>query len=351
MTAAPTEAQLRELGRTEGEAPVLAVLAHGQHTRRLLLIRMLFDALAAAPDPAAGLAREHAALLEPAERAAPGAARRVLFYPLTGPWAERCVRRLEQGDHAAAARDLAPLGSLAAAAAVRSGVAFTTRATVRDGRVALPTLGALRDTGPDGSPAELTGDGDRLVMRAAGRPPVEVYRDAAGAWRSDDPRWLPLHTLDGGPRPVLLDDLDPGRHAGRGAAPFGIGARDSLAPEERARWAELWRGALPLLRLGGAARSAELALLECIVPMMGPPAARPGAGAHSSGTSPTAFGAVLASPPPGPADLAAGLTHELQHAKLAARSAGPVRRHLYTTHSPRIRHQTRQPRYAGQNNT
>jgi HEXXH motif-containing protein len=103
---------------------------------------------------------------------------------------------------------------------------------------------------------------------------------------------------------VLLDDLDPG--------PFG--ARDALRPEERARWAGLWRDALPLLGLGGAARSAELALLDCIVPTLG------GDGGHTSGTSSTAFGAVMASPPPGPAHLAAGLAHELQHAKLTALS-------------------------------
>ncbi|ONK11386.1 HEXXH motif-containing putative peptide modification protein [Streptomyces sp. MP131-18] len=313
MTATLTPDEVRDLGHTEGGSATIARLAAGQHTRRLLLLRVLLDAVDATG--AAGAARDHAGLLETVERAAPAAARQVLFYSLTGPWAERCVQWLETGSHPGAhpgaARDLARLGALAAAAAARSGIGFATRVPVHGGRITLPTLGALHCAAPDGTPAELHGESDRLVLHPAGRPPAEVHRDATGTWRSADPGWLPLHTLDGGPRPVLLDDLDPG--------PFGIGARAALRPEERARWSELWRDALPLLGLGGAARSAELALLDCIVPTLGP-AADAHDGAHTSGTSSTAFGAVMASPPPGPAHLAAGLAHELQHAKLTALS-------------------------------
>ncbi|MDT0341609.1 aKG-HExxH-type peptide beta-hydroxylase [Streptomyces litchfieldiae] len=335
MTATLTADQVRDLGQTEGDADTIARLAAGQHTRRLLLWRVLLDAVdatgaaGAGRDPAAALARDHAGLLETIERAAPAAARQVLFYSLTGPWAERCVQWLETGTHPGAApgaaRDLAHLGSLAAAAAVRSGLGFATRVPVHGGRITLPTLGALACPAPDGTPAELTGEHGRLTLRAPGRPPAELHPDDTGSWRSPDPGWTPLHTLDGGPRPVLLDDLDPG--------PFGGGARDALRPEERARWAGLWRDALPLLGLGGAARAAELALLDCIVPTYGPAAGKPG-GAHTSGTTSTAFGAVMASPPPGPAHLAAGLAHELQHAKLTALSeltplhtVGPEPRH------------------------
>jgi HEXXH motif-containing protein len=307
-TGTLTAEHIRELGQAEGGDDTLALLAAGQHTRRLLLLRVLFDAVSAAPAP---LAREHADLLEHAERAAPAAARRVLFYPLTGPGIESCIRRLERDAGRGAARDLAHLGSIAAAAAVRAGMDFATHSPVHGGRVTLPTLGALHSDAPDGSPAELSGGCDLLVMRTASEPPVEVRRDPDGAWRSADSRWRGLRTLDGGPRQVLLDDLDdldPGALATRP----GATARPELPAGERDHWAGLWRDALPLLRLD-AARSAELALLDCIVPMTGPP----GSG-HRSGTSPKAFGAVLASTPPSPALLAAGLTHELQHAKLAA---------------------------------
>jgi HEXXH motif-containing protein len=344
MTATLTEERIRELGRTEGEAQTLAVLSAGQHTRRLLLLRMLLDSVDAATPLAAALAREHADLLETSERAAPDPVRQVLFYPLTGPWAERCVRHLATGAHADATRDLAHLGSLAAAAAIRSGTDFTTRTAVHNARVTLPTLGALRIDAPDGSPAELsghtTGGRQRLVLRAAGAPPVVVHREENGPWRSPDPRWLPLRTLDGGPRPVFLDDLDPDRLTGRDPAPFGVGVSDTLTPDERDQWVALWREALPLLRLGGGARSAELDLLDCVIPVATPRVTVSGSrtrgepSAHYSGTTGRAFGAVLSSRPPSPVSFAIGIAHELQHAKLAAltelvplHTAGPEQRH------------------------
>ncbi|RMI37667.1 aKG-HExxH-type peptide beta-hydroxylase [Streptomyces triticirhizae] len=308
--------QLAQLGRTEGEPATLATLAAGQHTHRLLLLRVLLDALPAAPAPAAALAREHAALLESAERAGPEAARRVLFYPLTGTWAERCAHLLAIGAGRDAARDLAHLGGLAAASALRAGLDFRVRVAVADGRLALPTLGALNTQAPDGTPAELAARDGRLTVRLPGEAPVTLGRDPAGHWRSTTPRWLTLHTLDGGPRPVLLDDLDPGRPTpGRATRPEDGPPRHALRPTERAHWSRLWHDALPLLRLGGAARAAELTLLNCIVPLLRPTG---GQGRHTSSTSPGAFGAVLASTPPSAALLAAGLTHELQHAKLAA---------------------------------
>lgn len=317
-----SDAEVRELGSTEAGAGALAVLADGAHTRRLLLFRVLLDALDSGGLPPAqrAAAREHGALLEAADRAAPGQARRVMFYPLTGPWAENCVRQLDRGapDH----RDIGHLGPVAAAAAARAGLSFRTRVTPHRDGIALPTLGLLRHSGPARA-AELHGSGDRLVIRPAGGPAAELRRTAAGRWSSRDPRWSPLPTLAGGPRPVLLDDLDPCRVTPGAATPAG-------SPQQRAHWQAMWRRALPLLRLGGAARAAELALLDCVVPLPGPTAT----GRHTSHTRDGAFGAVLASPPPSPELFAAGLVHELQHAKLAAlhdllplHTAGPAPRH------------------------
>ena len=348
MNATLAPERVRQLGRAEGDPETLAALTAGQHTRRLLLLRVLLDALDAAGstrDPATALAAEHAELLQEVERTAPTSARRVLFYSLTGPWAERCVQWLEGGRAALAGRgaqgeaardirrdirrDIAHLGSLAAAAAARSGFGFRTRLTVHDGRVHLPTLGALRCPAPEGHGVALAGEPGRLLLRPQGMAATEVHHTEAG-WRSADPNWLPLHTLDGGPRPVLLDDLDPSRFVHRSGT-VGQEAPEELPPAERARWERLWHQALPLLNLGGPARAAELALLDCLVPI--PPAAEAGV-SHYSGTSARAFGAVVASPPPSPAELAAGLAHELQHAKLSAlgdllplHTAGPERRY------------------------
>lgn len=346
----PTARQVHALGRGEGDEDTLGLLAAGENTRRLLLLRMLFDAADTAPPAAAARARDHADLLEAAEGAAPADARRVLFYPLTGPWAERCVRRLSTGARDGAVRDLDHLGAFAAAAAARSGLAFRARAAVHGGRVTLPTLGALRCDAPEGTPADLTGGPGRLTIRTPGSPAAAIRPDAGGAWRSDAPGWAALHPLPGGPRPVLLDDLgtDTERDLGTGSAGEAAGGAAGTAPggtrsgpvpaaereEWTARWSRLWHGALPLLRLGGTARTAELALLACIVPLDRPSGAPADDSSHSSGTSSGAFGAVLTSTPLSSPLLAAGLTHELQHAKLAALSgltplhtAGPERRH------------------------
>lgn len=90
---------LRQLGRTEGDADTLGVLVRDQDTRRLVLLRALLDAAEAAPAdvlPAHALdrLRQDWALLEQAERADRTAVRTVLLHPLTGPWAERCLRGL-----------------------------------------------------------------------------------------------------------------------------------------------------------------------------------------------------------------------------------------------------------------
>ncbi|MFB7762983.1 aKG-HExxH-type peptide beta-hydroxylase [Streptomyces xiamenensis] len=301
-----SDAAIAELGSTEAGAEALGALSDGAHTRRLLLFRVLLDALDsdALPPGRRAAAREHGALLEAADRAAPRQARRVMFYPLTGPWAETCVRQLDRGtpDH----RDIDHLGPVAAAAAARAGLTFRTRVTPHHDGIALPTLGLLRHAGP-ARWAELHGRRDTLTIRPLGARPAELRRDAAGHWHSHDPRWSPLPTLSGGPRPVLLDDLDPCRATPGAATPAG-------PPHQRAHWRAMWRRALPLLRLGGAARAADLALLDCVVPLPGPTAT----GRHTSHTRDGAFGAVLASPPPSPELFAAGLVHELQHAKLAA---------------------------------
>ncbi|MGK5631364.1 HEXXH motif domain-containing protein, partial [Streptomyces sp. URMC 123] len=354
MTTALTPEILRELGRTGGGPAALGVLTAGQRTRRLLLLRTLLDAVAAAPagalpPGAAESVRHHWGLLEEAERAAPAAARRVLYYPFVGAWAETCVRALATAAHRPAgpgprppAPDLAHLGHLACAAAVRAGIDFRLRLPARDGTLPLPTVGALCRTEPGPPPVEfdVRGERGRLTVRPVAAPPAqprtaEVRRSADGTWRSADPRWAPVHTLPAGPWTVLLDDLDPYRST-RSGRPDALRAAERLPDGERNRWRSVWQAALPLLRLGGEPRATEAeTLLDCVVPLDPPPGASPyGGAAHCSGTRREAYGAVLSSAPPGPGHLAATVVHELQHAKLSAlaelvplHTAGPTPLH------------------------
>lgn len=319
---------VRELGRTEGGPQTLSFLTARQHTRRLLLLRALVDAVRSVParrpvDGAVARARQHWSLLEAADLADPDAARQVLFYPLVGPWAERCVRRLA----AARSRSLSPaldleyLGALAVAAAARSGLPFTASLTARAGRVVLPTLGALRCASFQATTVVIAGGSDRLTFGTAHQSPVELRRVPDGGWHTADPRWRPIPSLPGGPRPVLLDDVDPTRTLDGDLERHGMHATGSLSPSAHGHWLVSWQQALSLLRLGGHARWDELTLLRCLVPLSHGEhrtASEQGVVSHSSGTRKEAFGAVFASAPPTPALLAACLVHEFQHAKLAA---------------------------------
>ncbi|MFG2625598.1 aKG-HExxH-type peptide beta-hydroxylase [Streptomyces sp. NPDC048473] len=322
---------LRQLGRTEGDADTLRVLVRDQDTRRLLLLRALLDAAEAAPTTvcpprALDRVRQDWALLETAERADRAAVRTVLFHPLAGPWAQRCLRGLTgtaPGPELLA--DLDHLSALAATAAIRAGVAFTTRLTAHDGHLSLPTLGALRAVS---GPVDIAfAEGELTVRETDGGPLLTVHTQRDGSAGSADPRWLPVLALPAvlpGIGPVPLDDVDPYRTEGSGLQRHGLSAATHIDDHERKAWTESWSGVEPLLRIGGEHRLTEAAvLLRCLIPLGHPPGSGPtGEGAaHCSGTRREAFGAVLSSKPATPAYFASTLVHELQHTKLAALGA------------------------------
>ncbi|MFE7708860.1 HEXXH motif-containing putative peptide modification protein [Streptomyces sp. NPDC057486] len=326
-TALPPRA-LRELGRTEGDAEALELLVRDQDTRRLVLLRALLDAAAAAsvtvcPPDLLDRLHEDWALLAAAERTDRAAARSVVHYPLVGPWAERCLNALTAGLPLPELRsDLGHLGALAAAAAIRAGLPFATRLTARGAVLHLPLLGAAH-LGP-GS-VDLLADGEEVRLRQ-GRSAEVFVRVDSGVASSLDPRWLPVPTLPAllpGGSPVPLDDLDPYRAAGGGLERHGLSGTTRLDDDGRKTWAASWSGVEHLLRIGGEHRSAEAAaLLRCLVPLAPPPgSASSGEGAaHCSGTRREAFGAVLSSRPTDAVHFASTLVHELQHTKLAALS-------------------------------
>ncbi|WP_330332583.1 HEXXH motif domain-containing protein [Streptomyces sp. NBC_00536] len=274
---AVTSHLLRAFSSTEPGAEGLRLVRDIQRSKRLVLLRGVLDA---APGGADGETGQHWALLEEAERAAPGAVRDVLHYPATGAWAEETLRRLH-APHGPAP-DLAHLGALAAAAALRAGVDFKLTLRPLHGRLVLPTLGLLRPARP--GPVALT----------------------ERSWDPADPAVLALHTLPGGR--TALDDLDPYRALGH---PASVRPARRLTPKGHKRWDIQWTGALTLLERYDSTRAAEIGeLLRTLVPLAG--------GARSTGaTLPAAAGSVLVRGQTPPA-LAATLVHEVQHGKLAA---------------------------------
>ncbi|MEV7087095.1 HEXXH motif-containing putative peptide modification protein [Streptomyces sp. NPDC093085] len=334
MSAALPEDALRELGRTEGGPGALELLVRDQHTRRLALLRALFDTATAAPaalSPPAAPARlrDDWGLLEAAERRDRTAVRSVLLYPLVGPWAQQTLGALIGGGAAGAPELAAGLGhfsALAAAAAIRAGEDFTVRLTARRGTLVLPTLGALRTGREEPVPVEVALAGEVLTLRVRDDPPVTVALGEEGGGAGHDARWRPVVTLPApapGGTPVPLDDIDPYRGAGPAAPRLGLSAVLRLDPRHRTEWARSWDGVAAVLETGGAHRAGEAAaLLRCLVPLAPPAGSAPGAGsAQCSGTRREAFGAVLTSHPATPTAFAATLVHELQHTKLAALAA------------------------------
>ncbi|MEV0903353.1 aKG-HExxH-type peptide beta-hydroxylase [Streptomyces hokutonensis] len=374
ISAALPEAALRELGRTAGGPDTLALLVRDQHTRRLLLLRAVLDAVEAAdaavcPSSVRGRLREDWALLEAADGTGVGgvgtetwsgsggrgsAALERLLYPLVGPWARSCLRLLDgsvvdgtrrplEERVRLLRRDLAHFSTVAAAAAVRAGVSFAVRLRARDGVLVLPSLGALR-TGAVGDVAvELTVREGRMTFCQSGAADVVVRwtGDAASTAGSEAATWIPacfLPALSPGAAPVPLDDVDPYRSASHENRHSGVGGPVRADATERGRWLRSWSGTAPLLRLAGEHRVAEvLAMLRCVVPVATPAAltGRARGSGSCSGTRREAFGAILSSLPPSPVAFAATLVHEMQHAKLAALSemvvlhhAGPEERYF-----------------------
>ncbi|MEW2298758.1 HEXXH motif-containing putative peptide modification protein [Streptomyces sp. NPDC006655] len=266
-----------------------------------------------------------------------GSAARVrLCHPLLGPWARRCLAALDPRGRVPAderrrelACDLDYFSAVAAVAAARAGIGFTTELTARDGLLVLPSLGALRTAGPRVRVAY--GQGRLTLDRTS-----VFLEHGSGAW-SGSLAWTSAYALPGlvpGAAPVPLDDLDPYRVPPREPDQYALSGPAAPDDAERKRWLQSWTGTAAALRTGGEGRLTEaLALLRCLVPLEMPPGS---AGRGScSGTRREAFGALLSSLPATPAAFAATLVHEFQHTKLAALSelvelhrAGPAARYF-----------------------
>jgi uncharacterized protein len=235
-------------------------------------------------------AAEGWALLCALQAERPEAVLEVFALPYTYAWAVRCLRLPAGAD---ADRDRAHLAGLAAAAAMRAGVAAELPLAVRDGTVHLPGMGAM------------------AVGSGAGTTEVVSVTPDGGAATRGGGRWSGARFVTSPPFTRLaVEDLDPFRDCQEWPAAGRLAA---------ATWLEWRRG------LASAGRQLSAALpdyasvlgagLRAVVPL------RPAAARTRSATARQAFGAIAAALP-GESnqaeELADLLLHEFQHVKFNA---------------------------------
>lgn len=301
-----------------GSSADLALLRSGQLSKRMLQLRVIVDAIANKAVEAGELARveESYQFLVAVQRYEPRIVRQLLASPQVGAWAAWCLRRLTSGHRNYGGRsgtpplwvDLAHLRAIAAVAAIRSGLDFSTSLPARAGSVTLPTLGRL--TSESSAPWTLARF-DLSSRFATVR--VDGFRmSVPERWRGDAPAWEPVRRLrariDGVELVVQLDDLDPYWRC------YGIPVSGRLGPDSVERWRRRVVEAWTVLAARHPERLAAVrASVTCLVPL----ASRTRLGSVSASSS-YAPGAVALTEPRNGVGLAATLIHEVQHLKLNA---------------------------------
>ncbi|WP_405015428.1 FxsB family cyclophane-forming radical SAM/SPASM peptide maturase [Kitasatospora sp. NBC_01539] len=273
-----TDDQLDRIAAGHGDTDTVTALAASQ----LGLTRAMVAALAdGRPDAWQ--------LLADLDGRAPHALDAVLAHPYARAWAARCLR----GESGA---DLGGLAELAAAAALRAGVAFDLPVPVRGGAVHLPTLGRLHVGGV--GEARLTGTADGFTARGAR---LDWDAPPTPAWQAVRRVALPGWT-------VALEDTDPQRDSHQWPAADRLGEDALLA------WSDALREAWELVGRDLPGHVAGLAAgLTTVTPL------RPGPeGRDVSASARQAFGAVGIARPATAPTLALLLVHEFQHVKLGA---------------------------------
>ncbi|MEU8947719.1 HEXXH motif-containing putative peptide modification protein [Streptomyces sp. NPDC048489] len=293
-------AALAELARGEGGPATVDRLLEAERSRRLLLLRMLDDAMD--PGPAWDL-------LSAAQRRSPSVVDELLMYPQTGMWLATALRRLR----GSVPQDEPPLwvvlghfSALAAVAALRAELDFSIEVPVRHGRVPLPTLGcAVLPTTEPWTTATVRARGGRAEVRTA-----DVTIGVPTATGPAGPGWHDVRRLAVGPAgrrlDVALDDLDPYRTYPQPTEPR------PLSEEAVRQWRqELERAWGVLLRELPETAEAMRRGVFSLTPTPARERFRP-----RSVTSGDAFGGIEASEPDDAVQLAVTLVHEFQHTKL-----------------------------------
>lgn len=282
-----------------GGPAAIEALRSAQLSKHQLLIGYLLDRW---PGPA-GERDSLAGALERARRQRPDRYGEIVGSPLVGAWTAIAARAERAGRVNRA--DFSHLGAIAMVACAAAGADGAADVPVRDGSVAVPTLGAAAV--PPADSARLAARDGRLTVHAGGTV-VELPAEPG----VESPGWQPVRLLAGasaGQRISLgLDDLDPYRHGHH--APPSL----RLSGAEVDAWRELFADAWALLAGHLPERAAELSAgLRTLVPLQqtDPHSARSATIRHAFGV----FGLTL---PPSAAEFAVTLVHEFQHSKLSA---------------------------------
>ncbi|MFC4071856.1 HEXXH motif domain-containing protein [Actinoplanes subglobosus] len=290
-----TDGRFADLASGLGGPAAVDDLAGARHSKNLLLLGYVVEAWRGDE------ARQVTDVLIAADRHRPEAIAEVISDPFVGAWlaaTARRIRGLESSD-IPLDDDLAQLGALAAAAAVRAGIDAETHTRTRGGVVTLPTIGTARP-GADGA-AVVRVSGDRIAVTTGG---VTVG--------SGDQDWQPVRLLtarrDDLAVAVPLEDANPYRGC------YHAPPAERLGTSDVRRWQELFTAAWELLAALLPERATELATgLRAVVPLV-----TEDVGEARSGTARDAFGAVGTTLPRSGADFVVTLVHEFQHSKLSA---------------------------------
>jgi uncharacterized protein len=287
------QAHFDALAAGYGDAQAISSLIAAQRSVRRMLLRALHER---ASGNASGAFIAGWDLLTRLDRSAPRAVDEVLAHPYVRAWAERCLR-----PNAAGPTDMGHLASVAAAAAIRSGMLAELEVPVTGGYVHLPTLGRL-----------WAGDATNATLASDGTGAFDV-RATSGKWHVDssakpDLEWQPVRELRAGEFTVRLEDTDPYRDCHQ----WPVTGR--LTDEEAAAWQARFEEAWQLIERAYPQYAPGIAAgLTTVLPL-----ANEMPGREISAAARQAFGAIAAALPATGAGLALLIMHEFQHVKLGA---------------------------------
>jgi len=270
-----------------GDSAAIAALAETRLSVTRALVAAVASGLSGRRGALSRVAAEGWALLSGLDAERPEAVREILLHPYTQAWAVRCLRPPDDADPDL---DRAHMAGLAAAAALRAGLAAELPVPVRKGSIYLPTFGVLR-VGP-----------------RAGRSCLARFSPRGIVTGNPGSTWLTVRRATGAGLSVAVEDVDPFRDC----QAWPVARR--LSPRAWRTWKLALARAAEHLAFELPAYSAPLfAGLRSVVPLRPDPA-----GHRRSSTAREAFGAVAVALPSDSDTLIALLVHEFQHVKLSA---------------------------------